>query len=76
MDSLANADDSLVLNVVSVFILGREVTRVDLGLIVEVSNDLDSIGSIQHFDVVLIGGDHDTHTALGGLYQVVLPQSQ
>jgi hypothetical protein len=76
VDALADADDSLVLDVIAVLILGGEVAGVDLGLVVEVSYDLDGIGGVQHLDVVLVGGDHDAHAALGRLYQVVLPQSE
>lgn len=75
MDALADADDGLVFYVISIFVLGGKVSSIDLGLIVEVSDYLYGIGGVQHLDIVLVGGDYNTHTALCCLYEVVFLQA-
>lgn len=76
MQSLADADNGLVLDVLSILVLSREVASIDFGLVVEIADNLDGVCSVKHFDIILIGGNDDADCALGGLDEIVLLQSQ
>ncbi len=76
MNSRTNANYRLIFDLIPISILGDKVFGVDLGLVVEVSNDRNYIGYIQHFDIVFIGRDHYADVAFGCFDQVIFFQTQ
>ncbi len=76
MNSQTNPDDSLIFDLISISILGDQVSCVDLWFIVEVSHNRNHIGDVEHLYVILVGWDHDPDVSFGRFYEVVLLKTQ
>ena len=75
MNSLANSDYGLILNMLSVFVLGWEVSCVYLWFIVEIANDLDGVIDIEDLIIVFICWDYYPLISFCCFYQLVFFQA-